>query len=217
LTTTEFPPGYAGTTRLLNRMAFPECNHNFKRDGGYHRRFCESCSLLKVRKIPKEQNAPLYFHLPHIKALNRFNHEHERACADLYCTYSLTWNVKYWEAVPAEEFLELGFAPDRSSIIDGRIIFWEIDKGTETLAVIRKKVERYIQLSRLHPERKFHVVFTATRGRAKSILLDVLLDFKRGNQFLVAEHQSVVKNPYGEVLVSPKEPAKWLKLTDLEV
>ena len=197
-------------------MAYPRCAHNLNRTGDYHKRFCKLCSLLKVTKIPRENNAPLYFHYPQTIGLRNTSHEHERACADLYVTYSLTWNINFWESVPHEEYLELGLKPDRSSIIDSRIIFWEVDKGTETLAVIRKKVERYIELSQLHPERRFHVIFTASKARARSILLDVLPPFKRGNQFLVADHLSVVEQPYEPVFVSPLDPTKWLTLLDLE-
>ena len=216
MTSKELPPGYVGITRLLNRMAYPRCDHNLNRTGDYHKRYCKVCSLIKITKIPRENNSPLYFHVPQVIGLRNTNHEHERACADLYVTYTLTWNVRFWESVPHEEYLELGLKPDRVSNIDGRIIFWEVDKGTETLAVIRKKVERYIDLSKLHPDRRFHVIFTATKARAKSILLDVLPDFKRGNQFLVAEHQSVIERPYENVFVSPLDPAKWLSIVDLE-
>lgn len=217
MTSTDFHSGYVGVTRLLNRMAYPKCGHNLdKRRGEYRERFCKTCSLVKKTKIPRENNSPLYFHLPHIKGLRNTNHEHQRACADLYVTYSLTGNLRFWEHVPHEEYLELGLKPDRVSHIEGRIIFWEVDKGTETLNVIRKKVERYIDLARCHPDKRFYVVFTATRGRAKSILVDVLPDFRRGNQFLVAEHKSVIERPYDAVFVSPLDPAKWLSITDLE-
>ena len=216
MTTKELPPGYVGITRLLSRMAYPRCHHNLKKSGDYHKRYCKLCSLVKVTKIPREQNSPLYFHEPRTLGLRNTNHEHERACADLYVTYSLTWNVRFWELMPHPEYIELGLKPDRVSNIDARIVFWEVDRGTETLAVIRRKVERYIELSRLHRDRKFYVIFTATRGRAKSILLDVLPDFRRGNQFLVAEHQAVVERPYDAVFVSPLDPTKWLSIPALE-
>jgi hypothetical protein len=171
--------------------------------------------VLKITKIPRENNSPLYFHEPQTIGLRNTNHEHERACADIYVTYQLTWTLQFWECVPHPEYLDLGLKPDRVSNIEGRIVFWEVDKGTETLNVIRKKVERYIKLSTLHPDRRFYVIFTATRNRAKSILLDVLPDFKRGNQFLVAEHQSVIEHPYEPVFVSPLDPGKWLSIVDL--
>lgn len=197
-------------------MAYPECEHNADRNGGYHKRFCKLCSEIKITRIPRENNSPLYFHLPDIIGLRNTNHEHERACADLYVTYHLTWSLQFWESLPNEEYLALGLKPDRSSIIDGRIIFWEVDKGTETLPVIEKKIERYIELSARHPDRRFHVVFTATKRRARSILMDVLPAFKRGDQFLVAEHQSVIERPYEGVFVSPKDPEKWLSIHDLD-
>ena len=217
MTKTEFPPGYVGITRLLNRMAYPRCEHNLNRTGDYHKRFCKVCSLIKVTKIPREKNSPLYFHTPQVIGLRNTTHEHERACADVYVTYHLSWTVRFWETVPADEYLQLGLKPDRASTIEGRIIFWEVDKGTETLSVIRKKVERYIQLSQLHPNQKFYVIFTASKDRARSILLDVLPPFKRGNQFLVAEHKSVVERPMEAVFVSPLDPTKWLSIFDLSM
>jgi len=203
-------------TRLLNRMAYPECEHNLKK-GVYSKKFCKKCSSIKVTKIPRETNSPLYFHTADTIGLRNTNHEHERACADLYVTYCLSWNLNFWETVPHEEYLELGLKPDRASKIEDRIIFWEVDKGTETLAVIRKKVERYIALSNQHPGRKFYVIFTASKGRAQSILLDVLPEFRRGNQFLVGVHESVVQNPYDAVFKTPVAPEKWLSILDLDV
>jgi len=196
-------------------MAYPKCEHNLNRTGDYHKRFCKFCSLIKVNRIPREKNSPLYFHTPDVIGLRNTSHEHERAAADLYVTYQLASMIKFWESVPADEYLELGLKPDRASTLEGRIIFWEVDKGTETLNVIRKKVERYIELSKLHPNNRFYVIFTATRERARSILLDVLPAYKRGDQFLVAEHRSVVERPTEAVFVSPKDPNKWLSIYDL--
>ena len=202
---------------MLNRMAYPRCEHNFDRKGGYRKRFCKRCSLIKVTKIPREYNSPQYFHLPEVIGLKNTSHIHERACADLYVSLHLTCNPPFWDATPAEEYLALGLKPDRSSIVEGRIIFWEVDKGTETHAVIRGKFEKYVELSANHPDRRFYVVFTGSKGRVKEILTEVLPEFRRGNQFLVAEHNSVVERPLEPVLVSPVDPMKWLSIADLEL
>lgn len=92
-----------------------------------------------------------------------------------------------------------------------------MDRGTEVLAVIREKVERYIQLSKLHPERRFHVAFAASKGRAKSILLDVLMNYRRGNQFLACDQSRVLASPLDPVFASPLDPAQALSIADLNV
>jgi Replication-relaxation len=210
------PPGHSGTTRLLNRMAYPDCKENTRRDGLSYERFCKLHSLIKVNRIPKNQNAPFFFHLPNVVGLREQNWKHEKLCGDLYAAYQTTWSLQRWDSLPDEEMLSLGLIPDRSSIIDGRIAFWEVDRGTETRARLRTKVELYIKLSQLHRDQRFHVVFvTETSGRAESVLFDVLEDFRRGNQFVVGLHKSIIAEPFGKVFASPLEPEKALSLTDL--
>ncbi len=195
LTTKELPQGYSGITRLLTRMV---------EDG-----------QIRVTKI--HQNAPQFFHLPETKAPTLQGFQHELAAANIYVAYDTTGKLEQWHWEPHEEYLNIGLKPDRVSSIDGKIIFWEVDRGTEVLAVIREKVERYIQLSKLHPERRFHVAFAASKGRAKSILLDVLMNYRRGNQFLACDQSRVLASPLDPVFASPLDPAQALSITDLDV
>lgn len=171
--------------------------------------------LIRATRI--HQNAPIFYHLPETKAPTLQGFQHELAAANIYVAYQTTGKLEQWHAEPHEEYLSIGLKPDRASVIGGRIVFWEVDRGTEVLAVIRAKVERYIQLSRLHPERRFYVAFSAPKGRAKSILLDVLLDFRRGNQFLACDHSRVVAAPLEAVFAGPVDPAQALSLADLDV
>lgn len=182
-------------TRLLSRMAA---------DG-----------QIRVTKI--HQNAPLFFHLSETKAPTLQGFQHELAAANLYVAYETTGKLEQWYTEPHEEYLSIGLKPDRASVIDGRIVFWEVDRGTEILAVIREKVERYIRLSQLHPERRFYVVFSAPKGRAKSILLDVLTDFRRGNQFLACDQARVTATPLEPVFAGPVDPAQPISIADLDV
>ena len=200
----------------MNRMAYPDCRENARQDGLSRERFCKQHSLLKVNRIPKNQNAPFFFHLPNVVGLREQNWRHEKLCGDVYAAYQTSWLLQRWDCLPDEEMLSLGLMPDRSSVIDGRIVFWEVDRGTETWARLRSKLELYVRLSELHKDHRFNVVFvTETRGRAESILFDVLPEFRRGNQFLVTLHSSLIADPFGKVFASPLEPEKALSLTDL--
>lgn len=162
---------------------------------------------IRVTKI--HQNTPQFFHLPETKAPTLQGFQHELAAANIYVAYETTGKIEQWHWEPHEEYL--------SSSIDGKIIFWEVDRGTEVLAVIREKVERYIQFSKLHPERRFHVAFAASKGRAKSILLDVLMNYRRGNQFLACDQSRVLASPLDPIFASPLDPAHALSIADLNV
>ncbi len=209
---TLFATSYSGMTRILNRMAYPKCPHNQLKDGSYKQEFCKHDSQIKVKKI--HQNAPLFFHLPDVKAPSLHSFQHEKECADIYVAYYELIQAWYWQA--HEEYLRIGLKPDRSSIIDGKLIFWEIDRGTEVLAIIRDKVEKYIKLSTMHPDQRFHVIFTASRGRAKSILLDVLLDIRSKVWFYVGDHSRVIATPLEPVFASPIRPATPVSIGELD-
>ncbi len=207
-----FKSGYSGTTRLLNRMVDDK--------------------LIGVHKVG--QNDPLYFFLPQTKAPTVFKHTHERSCADIYVAYENTDLVQRW-TVPEnlddyQEYVKVGLLPDRVSVIAGKIVFWEIDLGTESYKTISDKIPLYISLGKRHPEHRFHVVFTtkdyyrfkngrkvlrqSAKARAKRILLD-LMEYKRGNQFIVGQHDSIVNDPLGAVFASPLTPDRLISLNDL--
>jgi len=188
--------------------------------------------LIRVHKVG--QNFPLYFLLPTSKAPTVFSHAHEKSCADIYVSYATTGLLTEWgvpeEFPDYEEYEKTGLRPDRISSIGGKIIFWEIDRGSENYDKVSEKVPRYIELGKRHPKHRFHVVFTtrdchrhkngkqilrqSSKARAKRILLD-LIDFKRGSQFLVAEHQMITDTPLGKVFVSPIDPQTYISLCQL--
>ncbi|HXQ38411.1 MAG TPA: hypothetical protein VN843_30705 [Anaerolineales bacterium] len=96
-------------------------------------------------------------------------------------------------------------------LTNGEIVFWEIDRGGEVYRIIKDKVEKYIKLSRLHPDKRFHVVFTTIDDKqtAKSRcsgILDLLEDFRRGDQFLTLPHKWAVNEPLEPVFLSPVHP-----------
>ena len=184
------PPNLAGSIRILKRMAEDK--------------------ELKVKAISPTD--PEYYCLPKIRALSRFNHLHERLCADLYVAFDITGKLQYWEKPEDyDEYVELGLKPDRAMILDGVLCFWEVDRGGEPYKVIQAKVEKYIQLSRLHPDKRFHVIFTTIDDKqtAKSrcaAILDLLAEYKRGDQFLTTPHKWAVEEPLNPVFLSPLNP-----------
>ncbi len=193
MTTKSKPSNLSGTIRLLKRMV---------EDG-------------VIRSSYYSPTDPELYFLPAIRALTEYQIKHEKLCGDLYVAYENTGAMKHWE-VPAgyEEMEKLGLEPDRQMLLNGVICFLEVDRGTEdyfTKKGILGKVQRYIELARLHPGKRFHVIFTAIDGKqtAKarcSRILELLEDYPRGNQFLTLPHRWAVSEPLGAVYMSPKSP-----------
>lgn len=190
--------------------------------------------LIRVHKVG--QNDPLYFFLPTTKAPTVFSHAHERACADVYIAYETTGHLKVWN-VPErfedyESYVKAGVRPDRISIINERIVFWEIDKGTESYQGVSDKINLYLNLWKQQGYRQFHVVFAtkdyfryrngnkilrqSAKTRARGILLD-LIPFKRANQFIVGQLDQIIADPFGAVVASPSTPDRLISLADLDV
>lgn len=191
-----------------------------------------SDKLIRVHKVG--QNDPLYFFLPSTKAPTVFSHAHERSCADIYVSYETTGRLQKW-AVPEAfedygEYVKVGLRPDRISIVAGKIVFWEIDRGTEDYETVSDKIPLYIRLGERHRDHRFHVVFTtkdyyrykngkrvlrqSSQTRAKRILLD-LMEFKRGNQFIVGQHDTVITDPLGAVFASPLAPERLISIAEI--
>lgn len=199
-------------TRLLNRMVQDK--------------------LLRVHRL--SQNDPYYFFLPTTKAPTLHSHIHERDCAEVYVAYETSGQLLKW-AIPEafsdyDEYESIGLRPDRISTIGNKIVFWEIDRGTENYDKVNDKIPRYIELGKRHPTHRFHVVFTtkdsfrqknrkqilrqSAEARAKRILLD-LIEYKRGSQFVVGCLKDILSDPLGAVFVSPLEPETLKSLVDL--
>lgn len=145
-------------------------------------------------------NLKLYF-LPERTVIKEVKLKHELLCGDLYVAFELTGNLNYWHAI--EEPDPFGIKPDRQMIYDGKIVFWEVDRGTEdyyTETGIKGKIERYIALSKSRPDRRFHVCFTTidnkqTAQRRAQTILELIDSYERGNQFMVTLHKWAVEFP----------------------
>jgi hypothetical protein len=168
--------------------------------------------LIKATKV--HPNAPIFFSLPKTKALNIFNYQHEQLCADLYVAYETSGMLHTWEFSQNAEYESINLRPDRVSIIGEYPVFWEVDRGTEVLAKIHEKVEKYLELAKRHRDHKFYVIFSASPGRARSILLEVLIDIRSNAWFLVGDHQRVISDPLGKVFASPVRPNEAVSIAE---
>lgn len=164
--------------------------------------------LIKRTKV--HQNAPHFFQLPKVKAYNLHNYRHEWMAGELYVSYKTSGELRFWGYDYDKEMEGLGLKPDRTSNIGGQIIFWEVDRGTEPLEVIKDKVAKYIRLSGGKP--RFNVVFVGSRGRMNSVLKEILYPVRSKVWFFVAEFDAVVQTPLGSVFVSPVNPAQFTSL-----
>jgi hypothetical protein len=158
---------------------------------------------------------PEYYHLPTVTAVSKHGEEHERLCGDLYVAYETTGVVSHWERPEGyDENERLGLKPDRQMVMGGKIYFWEVDRGTEdyfTPKGIKGKIEKYKQLSRLHPDKDFYIVFTTIDAKQSAKarcarILEMLGEERRGDQFLVTLHRWAVDEPLGQVFLSPLHP-----------
>jgi hypothetical protein len=147
------------------------------------------------------------------KAPSIINWKHEFDCGNLYTSLWLTGLLDAWWY---DQIMESGVKPDRVSHFKGKLIFWEVDRGTEIHSKVESKLPMYLDLYRQRPDQVFYVIFTApTKKRAKNILMDDLLPVNRGFRFLVALHDDVLNTPLNPIFVSPKQPDSYLSIDDL--
>jgi Replication-relaxation len=176
LTTEQLPSGYSGTTRLLARRL--------------------KSKLIKRKSL--DPNKPIFWHLPKTKALNLHNWQHEKICGDLYVSLETTGLLQRWTYEPHPEYLELGLKPDRVCIFNEKIVFIEVDTGTEVLRVLQDKAFKYKQLASRHRDRKFYVLFVVSGKRRLENVCSILPQ-DRGFMFLAMLSSDLV-NPLGQVL-----------------
>lgn len=150
--------------------------------------------------------------LPDTTLLKDAKLKHDLLCSDLYVAYHLTGNLNYWEE--PKDYDEFGLKPDRQMIYDGKIVFWEVDRGTEDYVSVKGitgKLDRYTALSKSRPDRRFHVCFTtvdnkqSAESRASGIL-DIIDSYERGDQFMVALHKWAVEMPDLRSFMTYKNP-----------
>lgn len=162
------------------------------------------------------------FSLPDKRRLTEYEIKHQRLGGDLYVAYTLA-GARFWQ-MPDEttsEYDEIGLIPDRQFIYDTKIVFFEVDRGGEdynTPKGIKGKVEKYIRLSQLHPDHRFHVCFTTVdeiyptgkikrtaEARAKGILR-VFEDYHRADMLMVTLHKFAVAMPEEAIWTTDNHP-----------
>lgn len=156
---------------------------------------------------------------------NFYNRRHELAGADLYVAYYQTNKLEHWDANPEahKKLLKLPhkLKYDRRMKLEGKTFYWEIDRGTEELDVIRGKVKAYQNFA-ASVDFWFYVIFTIKATRRGTIeercddIIGVIQDCgTKGFQFLVARHDDIVNDPLGKVFVPANKPDGFVALSQL--
>lgn len=145
-----------------------------------------------------------------LKGYDKFRHE--KGGADLFT--ALYPHIQAWSFEP----LIGNDRGDRGLKFEDKTVYLEVDRCTEGLKVINRKLESYMNFAD-QSRNRFHVVFSimgtdrevANRGEA---LTTLFRSKKRGNQFLAANHNNLLIRPLGEVLHSPLAGALSLGALD---
>jgi hypothetical protein len=150
-----------------------------------------------------------WFMLPKTKGLQRWAYNHQKSAADLFVAYRPFMSA--WSYEPSI----LKDRADRGMQIFGKTIYFEVDRCTEGIKVIEAKIDNYIRYANETRER-FHVVFAIVGSETEilnrgNLIIPILKDRKRGDQFLIANAGNIISNPLGEVFYSPKDEIKSLE------
>ena len=180
-----------------------------------------------VKRHPrKSEYEPTLWSLPgHKKPISPLTRQHYIDTTNLLVAY---WQPQHWDEKWLEADHENYEIDSKVPMYDARmkkwdkVIYWEVDRGTEEMDVLYEKVDKYIAFCERHNDNESHVVFTlqyfrfgeeqSDAQRLKKLkersyaLLDYLAQKRRGNQFLVAWHDQVLATPYGDVFVTPLKP-----------
>ncbi len=158
---------------------------------------------VKLHELSK-WGVPDMFMLPsthRLKSTDKFLHE--EAGGDLFVAFKP--HIKRWAHEP---FINSMRADRGAQFNDGLTIYFEVDRITENLPVLKDKIDNYILYSNETSER-FHVVF-AFVGSQESVrergykLIPYLESKRRGDQFLIVNHEKLISDPLGQVLYSPR-------------
>jgi hypothetical protein len=154
---------------------------------------------------------PEYYRLPETYSLSKSHiieaDAHENLVEKLYVALELTGALGTW-IIPTDKD-ENGLKPDAVCVYQGKVIYWEVDRGTEdylTPKGIKGKLDRYLKKSTDNPEIRFYVGFTTVPQydkfgklkrsditRAKGILA-IIGTYKRGDQFFVSPYKFALEN-----------------------
>jgi hypothetical protein len=156
---------------------------------------------------------------------NWYSRQHEIDCAELFVSFIKTKCIDHWDVGwqnDEQVFKKFKVNYDRRVEIAGisNVIFIEVDRGTEDMEKLRRKIEKYIRLSD-STNQGMNVVFTLQDYRWANMqsradhLIRVLQGFKRGNQFVATPYAALLADPLSDCLVSPVDPSVSLSFYDL--
>ncbi len=134
-----------------------------------------------------------------LKGYDKF--KHEKGGGDLFVSMYPFMNA--WSFEPPIG----GERGDRGMKFGEKTVYFEIDRCTEGLKVIDRKLESYIKYASQSGER-FYVVFSIM-GTEREVenrgnnLIPILQSKRHGHQFLIANHSNLLNNPLGDNLYSP--------------
>lgn len=159
---------------------------------------------------------------------NYYNRQHDEAVGDLFVAfYNATHGELYWDVRWPDddkqdyEINRYGVNYDARMHYRDKVYFWEIERSTKDITGERSletKIEKYIRFSNAFHQDKFTVLITIQGYRHIKALdrlketLAMLMEKRRGHQFLVGLHERVMADPLGPVFVSPSDPAKAISL-----
>jgi len=168
---------------------------------------------LTQRKIPTGTGMTSFYKIKgdKRKEVSEQSWKHERDCGDLFTAFIYTKDlpITEWEHTSDQKH---GLRFDRAAKIAGKQFYFEIERGTQTITAIKEKVEQYLRIPGT-----FYVVFTVqdyqpnpymkvvkTYRQFGEDILNLVAQYRRRAQLVVAPHHLLVENPSAEILVSPE-------------
>jgi hypothetical protein len=163
----------------------------------------------ELKLVHFSSTAPEIYFLPTTTAIREYRVKHEKLCGDLYVVYELTGCLDYWYA--PEDYDSYGLKPDRQMIYLGKLVFWEVDRGTEdyfTAKGIKGKLDKYVQLSKDNHQRRFYVIITTIDNKQTALkrcetILELITTYNRADQFMTSTHEWVMNHPDKSPFLTP--------------
>lgn len=154
----------------------------------------------EIKRQVFDLNIPDFFMLNSTYKLKGFDKfKHEKAGADLFVAFYPFISAWSFEPPIGKD------RADRGMKIGDTTVYFEVDRCTEGLKIIEKKLDSYIRSNE-----RCNVVFSivgddnqvSNRGNK---IIPLMKARKRGDQFLLVNHDKLLQDPLGEVLYSPRD------------
>lgn len=169
----------------------------------------------------RDHEGQAYVHMltnPNLKLRgNWYNRQHELSCADVFISLYHTGRLEHWDyrwTKQEEDYYgikRLKVYYDRKFVVDGKVFFLEVDRGTEDPEQLEDKIRKYKDFSTNFPDEWFYVLFAVQGSRYYKLserlkwIMKLLDKHTPGKQFLVTEQQLAEQNPLGEIYISAQD------------